>query len=127
MRTLKNGLLSSLRVLALLPGLFFAQSVLAQVSLPNGTVGESADVGIDLGYADGNLVADNHVASHAAGTTTGIDTTTTQSNLFFRNFCAGHVFDFMPNANDTYGPAVTNAGELATSGAAFHPWANFTR
>ena len=42
MRTLKNGLLSSLRVLALLPGLFFAQSVLAQVSLPNGTVGESA-------------------------------------------------------------------------------------
>ena len=91
------------------------------------TVGESADIGIDLGYADGNRVEGNHVASHAAGTTTGIDTTTTQSNLFLRNFCAGHVFDFMPNANDTYGPAVTNSGELATSGAAFHPWANFTR
>ena len=33
----------------------------------------------------------------------------------------------VPGAGDTYGPTVTNTGELATSGEAMHPWANFSR
>ena len=91
------------------------------------TVSESTDTGIELGYADGNRVENNHVATQAGGAAQGIDTTTSQSNLFLRNFCTGNFTDFTVDANDTYGPVVTNSGELATSGAAFHPWANFTR
>lgn len=91
------------------------------------TVSESTDTGIELGYADGNRVENNHVATQAGGAAQGIDTTTSQSNLFLRNFCTGNFTDFTVDANDTYGPVVTNSGELATSGASFHPWANFTR
>ena len=91
------------------------------------TVAESESTGIDVGFADGNRVENNHVASHFNDITTGINTVNTQSNLVFRNFCSGNWFDLSLDTDDTYGPTVTDSGELATSGGAFHPWANFSR
>jgi hypothetical protein len=39
----------------------------------------------------------------------------------------GQTNNFLLDSNDTYGPIVTNSGALPTSGAAAHPWANFSR
>jgi hypothetical protein len=69
----------------------------------------------------------NHVVSHAAGSTYGIDSYPTQSNLVVRNSCVGHAFNFTVDSDDTFGPIVTTVGMLATNGADAHPWANFSR
>jgi hypothetical protein len=39
----------------------------------------------------------------------------------------GQTDNFNLSTNDTYGPEVTSSGELPTSGAGAHPWANFSR
>ena len=47
-------------------------------------------------------------------------------NFILKNTCMGQTSNFVMSANDTYGPIVTNSGSLPTSGAATHPWANFS-
>ena len=83
--------------------------------------------GISLAYASDNRVEDNHVSGQSGSDTYGIISAATARNLFLRNTCVGHTNNFFFSVNDTYGPIVTNTGALATTGAAAHPWANFSR
>lgn len=69
----------------------------------------------------------NHIASQTGGTTYGIFCSSTAKNLILRNTCVGQTNNFAMTVNDTYGPIVTDTGELSTTGAAAHPWANFSR
>jgi len=83
--------------------------------------------GIYLRYADGNRVEENHTTGTTGSPSYGIFSSSTTQNLILRNTCVGQTNNFSLSANDTYGPIVTNSGELATTGAAAHPWANFSR
>ena len=86
----------------------------------------NGDNGIHVVIARGNRIDGNHV-SYQTGSSYGISGVTSSSNLFVRNSSVGHVYNYVPGAGDTYGPTVTNQGELATTGKPFHPWANFSR
>lgn len=86
----------------------------------------NVDNGIHLVLARGNRIEGNHVTDQT-GLSYGFSCVTTSSNLFLRNSSIGHVYNYVPGAGDTYGPTVTNQGELATIGKAMHPWANFSR
>ena len=89
-------------------------------------VNDNVDSGIHLVLARGNRVEGNHVTGQT-GLSFGIAGNTTSSNLFLGNSSIGHIFNVFPGVDDTYGPIVVDTGELATSGAAAHPWANFSR
>jgi hypothetical protein len=84
------------------------------------------DSGIHVVAARGNRIDGNHV-SHHAGDSYGISAVSTSSNLYVRNASVAQTYNYVPGAGDTYGPTVTNQGELATSGKPAHPWANFSR
>lgn len=86
----------------------------------------NVDNGIHLVLARGNRIEGNHVTDQT-GLSYGFSCINTSSNLFLRNSSFGHVYNYVPGAGDTYGPTVTNQGELATIGKAIHPWANFSR
>jgi hypothetical protein len=43
------------------------------------------------------------------------------------NACVGQFSNFSLDIDDTYGPVVSASGELDTTGAEAHPWANFSR
>ena len=86
----------------------------------------NVDNGIHLVLARGNRIEGNH-ATDQTGLSYGFSAISAASNLFLRNSSIGHVYNYVPGAGDTYGPTVTNTGELATSGEAMHPWANFSR
>jgi hypothetical protein len=76
----------------------------------------------------GTRIDGNHVAGHSStnvGAGFGIQVTSARS-LIVRNSCTDNRTNFVLSASSTYGPIVTNTGELATSGAAAHPWANFS-
>jgi hypothetical protein len=91
------------------------------------TVGDSVDAEILLNVAGGNRVEGNHVFDYGAGTRYGIDGNVSTNNFILCNSSMGQTYNFFMNAKDVYGPSVTNAGELATSGASAQPWANFER
>lgn len=88
-------------------------------------VHRNGDDGIDLNLARGNRVEGNHATGQTAGY--GIACQATSSNLLLRNSCVGNSINYLVVADDVYGPAVGTPGELADTGAAAHPWANFTR
>ena len=85
------------------------------------------DRGISLYYAYGNRVEANNVWGTTGVTSYGIRTTNTTDNFILKNTCVGQTNNFSLDPDDTYGPEVTNSGALPTSGAAAHPWANFSR
>ena len=85
----------------------------------------NADNGIDLNMARGNRIEGNHVTGQTAGY--GIYCQATSSNLLLRNSGVGNSLNYLVVDDDVYGPAVAAQGELADTGAAAHPWANFTR
>ena len=87
----------------------------------------NATRGIYLYSADGNRLEGNHVSGQTGAATYGIHCSNTTQNLILRNTCVGQTNNFVMNANDTYGPIVTNSGALPTSGAGAHPSANFSR
>lgn len=89
-------------------------------------VNDNVGNGIHVVLARGNRVEGNHV-TYNYGASYGLSCVATSSNLFLRNSSIGHVYNYLPGAGDTYGPTVTNQGELATIGQAIHPWANFSR
>jgi parallel beta-helix repeat protein len=91
------------------------------------TVSKNAARGISLYYAQGNRVAANHVWGTTGAPDYGIRTVNTTDNFILKNTCVGHTHNFDLDSDDTYGPIVTNSGALPTSGAAAHPWANFSR
>lgn len=88
-------------------------------------VHRNGDDGIDLNLARGNRVEANHLTGQAAGY--GISCQATSSNLLLRNSGVGNSVNYLVVSDDVYGPAVGAQGELADTGAAAHPWANFTR
>ncbi|MGD9781243.1 MAG: NosD domain-containing protein [Kiritimatiellia bacterium] len=97
-------------------------------AIENCVVQGNADEGLRLVYARGTRVAGNHMSGNfGSSTSNGITCVATSSNLVVRNSSVGHVYSFTMGANDTYGPLVTNQGELATGGKPAHPWANFMR
>ena len=91
------------------------------------TIGENNGTGIRLNVAAGNRVQNNRIYDFAGGTKTGIDCVASTNNLVVLNSRGGQTFDYLMSVRDVYGPIVTNVGELATSGASAHPWANFDR
>ncbi len=95
-------------------------------SIVNCLIRGNVDQGIHLGYATGNRIEGNHISGQT-GASGGIYCLNTTNNLIFRNTCVGQTYNYHMSASDVYGPIVTNTGALATSGAAAHPWANFSR
>ena len=96
-------------------------------AVENCVVRGNVDRGIHLVLARGNRVADNHVSGQSgSGDTYGISCITTSSNLFLRNSGVGQTYN-LTVGTDTWGPIVTNQGELAASGKPCHPAANFSR
>ena len=87
----------------------------------------NVDRGIHLVLARGNRVENNHVSGQSgSGDTYGISCITTSSNLFLRNSGVGQTYN-LTVGTDTWGPIVTNQGELAATGKPAHPAANFSR
>ena len=90
-------------------------------------VGENGESEIFLESAVANRVEGNRVNDFSAGATNGIRGLTSTNNLIVRNSGGGQTDDFYLSAHDVYGPIVDIQGELATSGAGAHPWANFSQ
>jgi hypothetical protein len=57
----------------------------------------------------------------------GIQTIYGTGNFILKNTCVGQLNNFLLGTVDTYGPVVSASGELDTTGAEAHPWANFSR
>ena len=90
-------------------------------------VGENGDSEIFLESAAANRLEGNRVNDYSGGGTNGIHGLTSTNNLIVRNSGGGQADDFFLSAHDIYGPVVDVQGELATSGAGAHPWANFSQ
>lgn len=96
------------------------------------TITNSQTNGMWLSSANRNQVDSNLVANtkprSSDNESWGIETSgTSTGNLITRNTCLGQTNNFDLNSNDTAGPIVTSSGTLSTTGAAAHPWANFSR
>ena len=87
---------------------------------------KNANCGIYLYNSTANRIENNHVSATTGAASYGIYSGS-GTNLILRNTCVGQTNNYSLNAGNTYGPIVTNSGELATSGTAAHPWANFSR
>lgn len=88
----------------------------------------NATYGIHLTYANANRIERNHVSGTLGGLgSAGIETENSSGNLVVQNSCGGPTGGYSIEPADTYGPVVTNAGVLPTSGPPAHPWANFSR
>jgi len=83
--------------------------------------------GIHLHAVEGNCVMGNQLSSQAGTSIYGIYCLDTARNLIMQNTCVGQATNFVMSANDTYGPIVSAAGALPTTGAGAHAWANFSR
>lgn len=77
--------------------------------------------------ASQNRIENNHISGTTGSSSYGIYTSGSHANLILQNTCTGQTNNFSISTNDTYGPIVSNSGELATSGGSAHPWANFSR
>lgn len=88
--------------------------------------GENQDDEIQLDRATGNRVENNRIDDYTSGGTNGITGVGSTNNLIVRNTALGTAAAFNLSAGDVYGPVVGDLGELATSGAEAHPWANFS-
>lgn len=82
---------------------------------------------IFLKSASENRIENNHMSTGVSGNTYGIETSGSTNNAIFKNTSIGHRFNFMLSGQDVYGPIVTNAGALPSTGDAAQPWANFSR
>lgn len=96
-------------------------------TIANCSVRQHTTSGIYLIEADGGRVEGNQVSCPSGGAISGIWSDSTANNLILRNTCVGQSTNFILSASDTYGPIVSSSGSLATTGAAAHPWANFSR
>ena len=87
--------------------------------------------GIYLDQCDSCRIESNHITGvTSTATSYGIHTdyelsSATTPNLIIKNSCIGQDNNYEIDSNDTYGPEVSGAGALSTTGAASHPWANF--
>ena len=96
-------------------------------AIENCQIRGNVDRGIHLVLTRGNRVENNHVSGQSgSGDTYGISCITTSSNLFLRNSGVGQTYNLVVGT-DTWGPIVTNQGELAATGKPCHPAANFSR
>lgn len=96
-------------------------------AVQNCLIAKNDGYGIYCVGGGGNRIDQNFISANGGSSDYGIYTATSQKNLITRNICIGQTNNFSISANDTYGPIVTDTGTLATSGAAAHPWANFSR
>ena len=102
-------------------------------ALLHNTISNSQTNGVWLNDTQNNRIEQNHVTDtkprNSDNKSWGIETSGTSSsgNIIVRNTCLGQTNNFDLNSNDTAGPIVTSSGTLSTTGAAAHPWANFSR
>jgi parallel beta-helix repeat protein len=96
-------------------------------SITNCFVSQNLTYGIMIANVARTRVEGNQVASQIGAATQGIRSTGTLGNFILRNISTDHTQNYFVNAADTYGPIVSSSGELATTGGAAHPWANFSR
>ena len=111
-------------------GVFLRGSVSSQCegnTIADCVIRTHTNSGIHLHAVEGNCVQDNRISSQIGTSTYGVYCLDTARNLILKNTCVGQATNFIMTANDTYGPIVSAAGALATTGAAAHPWANFSR
>ena len=100
--------------------------ILQQIE-PRTPITRNGFAGIHLNNAAGNRIENNHITRQAGPSTYGIYSAFTTHNYIFSNTAYGNATNFLVTTNDIYEPIVTNTGSLATSGAAAHPRANFSR
>ncbi|MGJ8676528.1 MAG: right-handed parallel beta-helix repeat-containing protein [Akkermansiaceae bacterium] len=81
--------------------------------------------GITIVLGSSNRLEENHISSLNTQTN-GIRTVNGNKNLILKNSVIGQTDNYLISANDTFGPEVTNSGELSDTGAGSHPWANFS-
>jgi parallel beta-helix repeat protein len=91
------------------------------------TISKNGIKGIRLYVVDGTRVEANHVWGTTGLSSYGIQTGSGTGNFILKNTCVGQVNNFTLDIDDTYGPVVSASGELDTTGAEAHPWANFSR
>jgi parallel beta-helix repeat protein len=97
-------------------------------TIQDNRISKNTSRGINLWTADGNRVEANNVWGTTGATSYGIRTGGSGTdNFILKNTCAGQTDNFYLDAADTYGPEVTSSGALSSTGAASHPWANFSR
>ena len=90
-------------------------------------VSRNHDAGVFMVSATANRIEDNQFIGQTGvepyGIFVGLDCS---KNLIVRNMASGQLFDYGIYGANTYGPIVSTNGALPTSGAAAHPWANFS-
>jgi len=90
-------------------------------------VRNSGSAGIYVSQGKGNRIEGNRVIDNGGQSDRGIWTSLSEKNLIMRNICIGQASNYDLDADDTYGPIVTDTGALSAGTAAGHPWANFSR
>ncbi|HNS81440.1 MAG TPA: right-handed parallel beta-helix repeat-containing protein [Kiritimatiellia bacterium] len=91
----------------------------------NNTFSRNAGSGIYLTSSTANRIDGNTIYGWGGDYGIYTDEASCSDNLIVRNQSGSHTTDFSISSADTYGPVVTAAGELDTTGSATHPWANF--
>jgi parallel beta-helix repeat protein len=87
----------------------------------------NTDRGILIARTRNTLVEGNQVSGTIGASQFGIRSEGTLGNIIIGNVSTNNGTNYFVNGADTYGPIVSTAGELPTTGAAAHPWANFSR
>jgi len=90
-------------------------------------VKNTGSAGILVSQGKGNRIEGNRVIDNGGQSDRGIWTSISEKNLIVRNICIGQASNYDLDTDDTYGPIVTDTGELSAGTAAAHPWANFSR
>jgi parallel beta-helix repeat protein len=92
----------------------------------NCMIRNNMDNGIYINQADGNRLEGNHITGQRGSSSYGIFSSAASKNMIFCNTCVGQTNNFALGSANVYGPIVTTAGELSTTGAESHPLANFS-
>lgn len=90
----------------------------------NCSVQKNTLYGINVYYASENCFIGNTLTTSG---TANLYTANASGNYILQNIASGSAANYLTITSQVYGPLVTAAGELSTSGSAAHPWANFSR
>jgi hypothetical protein len=84
-------------------------------------VKNTGSAGILVSQGKGHRIEGNRVIDNWGQSDRGIWTSISEKNLIVRNICIGQASNYDLDTDDTYGPIVTDTGELSAGTAAAHP------
>jgi len=90
------------------------------------TIADNQAHGIYIFGGENNRLEGNHITGHTNSDYYGINAAGAD-NLIVRNTVHGKDTNIVTTANNTYGPVITQRGELAATGTSAHAWGNFGR